>query len=273
MSFLRANATSIKLLAILSALSVLRATSYAQEPAVPVYGVHDIELGDGVDSKEFESYVIEKFVPAWQESKNGLRMLVLKGDRGERKGKYQLVYAFDSVDTRDKFFPPETQRPSDLYRQTVASVADVMQGLSKFNIQRKAFTDYSPVGSYTPSKPGSTPVIAVRNIELGDDVDAAKFEQFVKEEFAPAWKEPREGLQFVFTKGDRGERKDKFQFVWVFESIDTRNDYFPEEGGGGTGKLGEVVESAGDIKKKLKTFPFSSTQYTDYYPLNRHPDE
>ena len=83
------------------------AVGRAQEVSVPVYGVHDIELGEGVDASEFEQYVLEKFVPAWTEARNGMRMTVLKGDRGERKGKYQLVYVLDSADTRDRFFPTE----------------------------------------------------------------------------------------------------------------------------------------------------------------------
>ncbi len=267
MSFPPRYVINTRLLVMLLVISIV-GVGRAQEAPAPVYGVHDIELGEGVDPAEFETYIVEKFVPAWKEPRNGMSMMVMKGDRGERKGKYQIVYVFDSVGTRDKFFPTETGDPSELFHETMEPVLEVMQGLSKFKIERTAFTDYAPVGAYMPPKAGTTPVIAVRNIELGDDVDVKKFEQFVKDKFAPIWKEPREGLQLAFTKGDRGERKGKFQFVWVFESIENRNKYFPQEGGGSTGKLDEVIESAGDVMQELQQFPLNSPTYTDYYPLN-----
>ena len=267
MSF-RITLGTATLLIVSISMFFMAVVSQAQE-ASPVYGVHNIELGDGVDAADFEEYVIEELVPAWKEPRNGMRIMVLKGDRGERKGKYQLIYAFDSKETRDKFFPPDTQRASELFRKTMEPVNEVMQGLGKFKIERKSYTDYSPVGVYTPAKPGSTPVIAVRDIELSNDVDEQEFEAFIQEKFAPAWKESREGMTIFFVKGDRGDRKGMYQFVWMFESIENRDEYFPEEGGDGTGKLGEVLEPIGDVMQGLQQFQFRSESYTDYYVLNR----
>ncbi len=75
-----------------------------------------------------------------------MSMVVLKGDRGERKGKYQIVYHFDSIATRDKFFPSEEEPASDRYRNTMASVAaDVVQDLQRFPFDGEVYTDYYPL--------------------------------------------------------------------------------------------------------------------------------
>jgi hypothetical protein len=64
-----------------------------------VYGVHLIALRPGVPAAEFERFVREEVNSCpWPE---GIRISLLKGDRGDRAGKYLVLFQFDSVERRD----------------------------------------------------------------------------------------------------------------------------------------------------------------------------
>jgi hypothetical protein len=72
-----------------------------------VFGLHEIELRPGVRSEDFEKFVIEEvsrgpLLPGWE-------VMLLRGNRGERDGKYLLMFVIESVETRDRFFPGPDQ--------------------------------------------------------------------------------------------------------------------------------------------------------------------
>jgi hypothetical protein len=75
-----------------------------------VFGLHEIELNPGVKEEDFENFFLNEvakapFYPGW-----GFRLL--KGDRGERKGKYLMLVDIDSEEVRQRFSPAENQ-PSE----------------------------------------------------------------------------------------------------------------------------------------------------------------
>ena len=67
-----------------------------------VFGMHMIALRPGVKAEDFEKFVIEEAYPfPWPSE-----VYLLKGDRGDREGKYLVMYEFESVEARDRSFPP-----------------------------------------------------------------------------------------------------------------------------------------------------------------------
>lgn len=66
-----------------------------------------ITLRQGVAYEEFERFMREDFTALWTERfvGRGMKPRLLKGDRGDGIGKYLFVNEFDSVETRDRFFP------------------------------------------------------------------------------------------------------------------------------------------------------------------------
>ncbi len=124
---------------VLSAF-VLTITSHAQETSVEnapssqfddfVLGIHEVELKEDVSSKDFEYFVREKFAPSWPEFRNGLRIVVLKSDRGERNKKYAIAFLSHSLDARDTLFP--NQRPGQQYRAALAPSLAQWQELKEF---------------------------------------------------------------------------------------------------------------------------------------------
>ncbi len=63
--------------------------------------IHEIELIDGADAVEFERLVAE----GAPQLPVGWKSRLLRGDRGERAGKYAILYEIDSPEARDRYFP------------------------------------------------------------------------------------------------------------------------------------------------------------------------
>ena len=70
-----------------------------------VIAIRHLTLKKKTDPGAFERYVAEEYAPAYQKFVPGVRALVLKADRGKNAGKYLHIYIFDSVNTRDLYFP------------------------------------------------------------------------------------------------------------------------------------------------------------------------
>ncbi len=68
-----------------------------------VFGIHPMEPLPGVKAEDFERFVIEEVLPVLAE---GAETYLLKGDKGERVGKYVFLFAFDSVEARNQIWGP-----------------------------------------------------------------------------------------------------------------------------------------------------------------------
>jgi hypothetical protein len=79
-----------------------------------VYGLHEIELRPGVRSEDFEKFVIEEVSLA--PSFPGWETIVLRGNRGERDGKYMLMFVIDNVESRDRFYPGPGQASGEVQK-------------------------------------------------------------------------------------------------------------------------------------------------------------
>ena len=68
-----------------------------------VYGLHEIELQPGVEPDEYERFFAEEVAPTVELP--GWKTRLLKGDRGERAGKYLVLLEIESLEARDRYFP------------------------------------------------------------------------------------------------------------------------------------------------------------------------
>jgi hypothetical protein len=113
--------------------------------------VREIELRPGVDPGEFERFVAEEWYRAWRW--RGVRLRVLKGDRGARVGKYLLLMEFDDVATRDRYFPPPGG-PSEATRRLLEAVGTV-EKRRRALMGRGAWTDYVAVDEAPMPRPAA----------------------------------------------------------------------------------------------------------------------
>jgi hypothetical protein len=79
-----------------------------------IYGVHTISLRLGASAEEFERFVNEEV--NGMSMYDGWKLMVLKGDRGDRVGRFLVLFEIDDVASRDRYAPadgsttPETER-------------------------------------------------------------------------------------------------------------------------------------------------------------------
>jgi hypothetical protein len=74
-------------------------------PQKRVIAIHQVELKENADSKAFETFVMDKIIPLYNQVDGQFVYLVI-GDRGIRTGKYAVVMIFTDLETRDRIYPP-----------------------------------------------------------------------------------------------------------------------------------------------------------------------
>ena len=115
-------------------------TVTSTETTSEVYSIHDLEIKPGIDSKEFESFVLEQLVPIYNKME-GQNMILVKGDRGMRTGKYSILLTFSSIEDRNRIYPPSGELVGDFGDQAIWDMFEsmVVDGLGKTH------TDYVKV--------------------------------------------------------------------------------------------------------------------------------
>lgn len=68
-----------------------------------VYGIHEVMIHPDFTNQDFEKYVAEVLPKVVQPA--GSSMWVLKGNRGDRQGRYIVVNEFDSVEVQERLWP------------------------------------------------------------------------------------------------------------------------------------------------------------------------
>lgn len=105
-----------------------------------VYGIHEIELHPGADPTAFEQLFVEGTGLPGPE---GWKSILLKGERGARKGKYMMMVEIESLAARDRYIPDSgpTAEAHELDRY----VGDFWERWQQFTVipgEGDTFTDY-----------------------------------------------------------------------------------------------------------------------------------
>jgi hypothetical protein len=109
-----------------------------------VFGMHMIALKPGVKAEEFEKFATEEVLPLL--SLVGAKACLLKGDRGDREGKYLAMSEFESVEVRDRYFPSPGEVSKEA-QQVWESWPAAMERWETFATPLSAiYTDYVVVG-------------------------------------------------------------------------------------------------------------------------------
>jgi len=133
---------SVAVLIIFLAVLIVRAVESRNESSAPVLSVREFELRSGVKPEEFEKYAREELTRALSQAKTGTRFRILKGDRGDRKGGYLLIWEFESVAARNEFFPKEGGGASPACQQAWKRIKLAMEKFSIYVKEKRSYTDY-----------------------------------------------------------------------------------------------------------------------------------
>ena len=193
----------------------------------PLLGVHTLELNEGVSPTQFEAFVSGPFTTLWREPIGGLQVRIQKADRGQDMGRYQAIWAFDSVATRDRYFP-DSNTVTDAWHETVGNkIKTVHDQLNKM-CSAVAFTDYV-VLTETPRPAGvmGASLDGFHSLDLKPGVSEHDFEEFVAGTYSNAWRAPIGGIGRVVMKGERGAQVGKYKVIIRFTPASLRDRYVP----------------------------------------------
>jgi hypothetical protein len=111
-----------------------------------VVAVHDLKLKTGINEKDFESFIVNEWLPLYSKIK-GLDTFLAKGDRGIRAGEYSLILTFESIEDRNRIYPPsgETSEEISKIQDDINSAWEKFEPMSEG--LGETFTDYVRIGN------------------------------------------------------------------------------------------------------------------------------
>ena len=77
-------------------------------------------------------------------------------------------------------------------------------------------------------QPGA--ILGLHHVRLKPGTDQAEFERFIHNMWSPTQSDALPDSKIVFLRGISGERSGDFSFLWLIDSEETRDYYFPEAG-------------------------------------------
>ncbi len=108
------------------------------------------DLKPDADVKAFEAYVAGQVAPAWAKQAPGMTLTLVKKDRGNRQGKYMLVWTTDTLAHHQRFASASGEFP---FTPTLtASAGDFRTGLAPFLSGPGKYVEYHLV---SPEKVGA----------------------------------------------------------------------------------------------------------------------
>ena len=100
----------MKKLIIAAVFILLTGTAFSQIlQKGSLIGIHDftVTLEPDVTMNQYLDFLINMHVPEYEKSFQGVKLFVLKGIRGEHESGYALIFYFESVKDRNRYFKDE----------------------------------------------------------------------------------------------------------------------------------------------------------------------
>lgn len=106
-------------------------------------GTHlvEIELKPGVTMEQFQEFYINKAIPAFEKAREGWKVHLVKGIRGDNEGRLGLIIVIESEEARDKYYN-EDNSLSKLGEESSKKFAPVREEMEKLVTFKVTFTDW-----------------------------------------------------------------------------------------------------------------------------------
>ena len=104
--------------------------------------------------------------------------------------------------------------------------------------------------------------VHVITVSLKPDATIEEFKSFFVKEVLPEYKKHWRGLEGYLLKSARGEYKDSFAIMWLFESEKIRDSYFNSDGTPNSEEL-KAFEKVKPIEEKLSKYGTYTIKYMD----------
>lgn len=192
-----------------------------------VLGLRYFTLTSG-NPATYEQRVKELAYPFYDRNVPNVDWVVMKGDRGARKGDYAWFLNFKTLAHRNNYFPQEEgpfakwDALVDVWNEEVGE-----EGLGPFEYDTEEVGDYVLVGADSIEEMPWIDLLGIHHLRVRPGKEEA-FEQFVAEEWNP--RAHLLGTWVLIYRADRGPRTGEYAFIFAFEERSLRDTYFPAPG-------------------------------------------
>jgi hypothetical protein len=106
-------------------------------------GLHvtTITLAPDVTIDQYLDFLINKYVPEMEKHYKGLKINILKGDRGAHENKIAVMTYFESEKARDRYWPEEG-KPSDEANTAREKIQPLTDELQKMGTQSDEYSGW-----------------------------------------------------------------------------------------------------------------------------------
>lgn len=106
-------------------------------------GLHLLTITPNPDVtfNQFMDFFMNEWIPKYEESFPGLKLKVIKGNRGENENRFGLLFMFDSEATRDKYWP-KMDESTELAQQNFDKFRPTTDKLRKLGTWTSVHTDW-----------------------------------------------------------------------------------------------------------------------------------
>ena len=223
-----------------------------------VVAMREIEIHEETNEVIFKNYY-QKWCDILEENAKGMSGWLMKGDRGERLNKYIFAYGFDYKAARDYYFP--VTPPAD-YKQFYALPLEALSNLPPGVEGTNTYTDFVVLGYVDIIRPIMGEVIGIHYLDVKSR-KSDELEKFVIKKFNSVMQNNIPGLDLYVMKGDRGDMQGQYILVFVFDTVERRNEYIPQ-GGVPSEEFKSAFQVVSDVYEKFFSFLNSELSYTDY---------
>ncbi|MBX2877567.1 MAG: hypothetical protein KTR30_35945 [Saprospiraceae bacterium] len=206
---------------------------FLQEGAV--IGLHFMRHKTNHDVAENRQFLEDAYFPNWRDLMPGSRVHYLRGDRGPNTTKEVFFWVFQSQADLDRYFP-KADTPSDAYKSRRETIdwlyTDTTFYKHNAGWENELSADYRVISAGVELSQNwlqANAMISLRHMKLKPGIDTTAFEAFMADTWGPNRSDAVPGSKAFFLQGISGGHKGEYALLWVLESVETRNKYFPEE--------------------------------------------
>jgi hypothetical protein len=133
-----------KLILIASALMIMCtvAGQTLTKGSIVAVRVQTVTLQPGITMDQYIEFLTTKYVPGFEKNYPGIKLFVIKGIRGEKKDQIGILWFFESVEVRDKYWPNEIGS-TDLAKEASSNMREINAEAGKYRASiTTVFTDW-----------------------------------------------------------------------------------------------------------------------------------
>ena len=134
----------MKKLIIAAAFILLAGVAFGQtlDKGKVIGYVHiSVELNEEINMDQFMDFIIKDYVHEYEKSYKGVKVVIMKADRGEHLNQLGWISVFESLEARNKYWPREGE-PSEEGKTAGEKMQPMIDKMQSFGTVTPGWTDW-----------------------------------------------------------------------------------------------------------------------------------